>query len=85
MFSAHGIPEKFIKEGDPYRWQVELCTKKIMEQIQKISYLNCYQSKVGPTKWTEPSTEDEIIRAGKDGVNVILVPIACLLYTSRCV
>jgi ferrochelatase len=36
----------------------------------------CYQSRVGPLEWIGPSTENEIDRAGRDGVPVVIVPIA---------
>ena len=29
IFSAHGLPEKNIKKGDPYQWQVEQSVNKI--------------------------------------------------------
>ena len=33
IFSAHGLPEKNIKKGDPYQWQVEQSVKKIVENL----------------------------------------------------
>ena len=36
----------------------------------------CYQSKVGPLAWLEPSIAEEIERAGHDRVPVVVVPIA---------
>ena len=36
----------------------------------------CYQSRVGPMEWLRPYTEDEIERAGADGVALAVVPIA---------
>jgi ferrochelatase len=36
----------------------------------------CYQSRVGPLQWIGPSTDAEIIRAGRDGKGVIVAPIA---------
>ena len=36
----------------------------------------CYQSRVGPLEWIGPATEDEITRAGQDGVAVVLAPVA---------
>ena len=33
IFSAHGLPEKNIKKGDPYQWQVEQSVKKIVEEL----------------------------------------------------
>jgi ferrochelatase len=78
LFSAHGLPEKIIKDGDPYQWQVEQTAKRIVDLLRfdQLDYVVCYQSRVGPLKWTSPSTVDEIKRAGRDGVPIILVPIA---------
>ena len=78
IFSAHGLPEKNIKNGDPYQWQVEQCVKKIMEKIDDISidYILSYQSKVGPLKWIGPSTEDVIVENSKKGKHIVIVPIA---------
>jgi ferrochelatase len=77
LFSAHGLPEKIIARGDPYQWQVEETTRAVMSALgSEVDHINCYQSRVGPMKWIGPSTEDEILRAAKDGVPVVLVPIA---------
>lgn len=78
LFSAHGLPEKVIRAGDPYQWQVEQTVKKIFEQLAlpEIDYAVCYQSRVGPLKWIGPATEDEIARAGQDGKDIVLIPVA---------
>lgn len=78
LFSAHGLPEKVIKRGDPYQMQVEATTQAVIRAvgIEGLDYTNCYQSRVGPMKWIGPSTDSEIIRAGRDKVPVVLVPIA---------
>jgi ferrochelatase len=78
LFSAHGLPEKIIKNGDPYQFQVELTVKKVVERlgIKGLDFVICYQSRVGPLKWIEPYTEDEIKRAGADKKAIVLVPIA---------
>ena len=44
--------------------------------FDQLDYVVCYQSRVGPMQWIKPATDQEIIRAGKDGVPIILVPIA---------
>ncbi|MBI4032021.1 MAG: ferrochelatase, partial [Proteobacteria bacterium] len=36
----------------------------------------CYQSRVGRLKWIGPSTDEEIRRAGADGVPVVIYPHA---------
>lgn len=76
LFSAHGIPEKYIKAGDPYQWQVEATIKEVVSQLKLGDAVACYQSKVGRMKWIGPSTDKEILRAAKDKVPVVLVPIA---------
>ena len=78
LFSAHGLPEKIIKKGDPYQAQVEATTQAVIAtlNIPNLDYVNCYQSRVGPLKWIGPATSDEIIRAAKGSVPIVLVPIA---------
>lgn len=76
LFSAHGLPEKIIRKGDPYQWQVEATTREIVKALGLKDAVNCYQSRVGPMKWIGPSTEHELLRAAKDKVPVVLVPIA---------
>lgn len=78
LFSAHGLPESIIDAGDPYQWQVEQTVNSVVNilQIPDLDYDVCYQSRVGPVKWIGPSTEDEIMRAGKDKKPIIIVPIA---------
>ena len=78
IFSAHGLPEKNIKKGDPYQWQVEQSVEKIVKalNIKELDWILSYQSRVGPLKWIGPSTEDVIIKNSKLGKHIVLVPIA---------
>lgn len=78
LFSAHGLPESIIKNGDPYQQQIEETVKSVIKSLNQkdLDYVICYQSKVGPLKWLEPSTESELLRAAKDNIAVVVVPIA---------
>ena len=78
IFSAHGLPEKNIKKGDPYQWQVEQSVKMIVKalNINNLDWILSYQSRVGPLRWIGPSTEDVIIENSKIGKHIVLVPIA---------
>ncbi len=78
LFSAHGLPKKVVAAGDPYQWQCERTAESIAAAlcIDDLDWINCYQSRVGPLAWIGPSTEEEIRRAGRDGVPVLVVPIA---------
>ena len=46
IFSAHGLPEKNIKNGDPYQWQVEKSVERIIERlnIKDLDWTLSYQS-----------------------------------------
>ena len=76
LFSAHGLPEKIIKAGDPYQAQVEQTAKAITDAIGGLNWSICYQSRVGPLKWIGPSTDAEIRRAGADRVAVVVYPLS---------
>jgi ferrochelatase len=81
LFSAHGLPKKIIESGDPYQWQVEQTALAIIKRLRNacgedLDWSVCYQSRVGPLEWIGPSTDSEITRAGVDGRDVVLVPIA---------
>jgi len=77
LLSAHGLPEKIVKDGDPYQWQCEQMSAKISALVPKEwDVVGCYQSRVGPLKWIGPPTEDEIEKASKAGRNILIAPIA---------
>jgi ferrochelatase len=78
LLSAHGLPERTVAKGDPYRWQVEQTGAAITAAlaIAGLDAQVCYQSRVGPLKWIGPATDAEIRRAGADGKAVVIAPIA---------
>jgi ferrochelatase len=76
LFSAHGIPEKLVAQGDPYQEQVEATVAAVAASAGLTDHQLCYQSRVGPLKWLGPATPDAIEQAAEDGVGVIVVPIA---------
>lgn len=78
LFSAHSLPEKIIKDGDPYQWQIEQSVNKIVKglRIKDLDYKITYQSKVTPVKWLEPFTETEVKKAAEERKSLVIVPIA---------
>jgi ferrochelatase len=82
LFSAHGLPKKIIKGGDPYQWQIEQTAMAVANALKKslsrpnLDWSVCYQSRVGPLEWIDPSLDQELIRAGQDDKGVVVVPIA---------
>jgi len=78
LFSAHGLPKKFIEAGDPYQDEVEQGAQAIVATLgmPDLDWQICYQSRVGRLEWIGPSTDSEIERAGTDGKGVVVLPIA---------
>jgi protoporphyrin/coproporphyrin ferrochelatase len=78
LFSAHGLPKKMVERGDPYQAQVEMTAAAVVKElaIPGLDWQICYQSRVGPLEWIGPYAEQEIARAGKDGVPLVVVPVA---------
>jgi len=78
LFTAHGLPKKIVDRGDPYPDHVERTATAIVEKLGRpdLDWTVCYQSRVGPLEWIGPQTEDEVARAGRDGVPLVVVPVA---------
>ena len=77
LFSAHGLPQRCVDAGDPYQWQAEATCKAILERLDwPGDWRICYQSRVGPLKWLGPYTTDAIAEACRDGVGVLIDPVA---------
>lgn len=88
IFSAHGLPQKIVNNGDPYQKQVEehveLLKEKLTHYATNIKSINlAYQSKVGPMKWLTPSLED-MLKHFK-GEKVIIYPISFIIDNSETV
>ncbi len=74
LFSAHGLPVDFIKRGDPYVDEINKTIKAIKNGLNnKINFHLSYQSRSGPVKWLEPSTDEMIGQLSKQGVQELLV------------
>ncbi len=77
LFSAHGIPESLVRRrGDPYQEQVETTAGAVAARLGLGDWAICYQSRVGPMKWLGPSTPEAVEQAARDGLGVVVVPIA---------
>ncbi len=77
LFSAHGIPMRLVKKGDTYPSQIETGKQLIESHLKNFGYkaetFLSYQSKVGPAKWTEPSTIQKIQELGKKGIKRLAI------------
>ena len=77
LFSAHSLPQSFIDEGDPYLTHIQTTVQLVMEQFGNISHHLAFQSRAGPVKWLEPSTDDKLKELAEGGCkNLLVVPLS---------
>lgn len=78
VFSAHGLPMKLIKEGDPYPEHIMATVHALVAKLPKaFPWTLSYQSRVGPVKWLTPSTQATLEHLGHIKTkHVVVVPIS---------
>ena len=78
LFSAHGLPQRFIDHGDPYVKEIETTRHGLLDRLRLPNrQLLAYQSRTGPVKWLGPGTEDSLRALGREGVtDVLIVPLS---------
>jgi protoporphyrin/coproporphyrin ferrochelatase len=78
LLTAHGLPERIVRAGDPYPEQVEITARAVVAALDrpKLDWRFCYQSRVGPLAWIGPAIDEEIRRAGSEGVPLVVAPIS---------
>lgn len=79
LYSAHGLPIRLVERGDPYPEQVAYTVKAVQTALgsDAPSHTVCFQSRLGPVKWLEPSTEQAIEQAARDQIStLVVVPVA---------
>jgi ferrochelatase len=78
LLSAHGLPLKIVRAGDPYPDEIGQTASAIIAVLNRpeLDWRVCYQSRVGPLKWLRPGADEEIRRAGQDQAAVVIAPIS---------
>lgn len=82
IFSFHGIPKRYVENGDVYQQQCEQTVALVVKQLQltEQQYRICYQSRVGREEWLKPYLDEslpELAKQGIDSVDVISPAFAC--------
>jgi len=78
LFSAHSVPQSYIENGDPYLRETEETVRLVSEKLGGLSPVHLsFQSKVGPVKWLEPSTDAKLRELAAQGIEQVLaIPIS---------
>jgi ferrochelatase len=78
LFSAHGLPESYIRKGDPYLDEVRSTVAAVTRRLAlgERSRLS-FQSRVGRQRWLGPYTEDTLDALAEAGAKAVVVcPVA---------
>tara|TARA_R110002094_G_scaffold34869_1_gene47214 strand:- start:25 stop:1050 length:1026 start_codon:yes stop_codon:yes gene_type:complete len=73
--SYHGVPKRYLLEGDPYHCQCQKTTRLLKEALgwADTDIKTTFQSKFGPAEWVGPATVDEVARLAQAGQKNIAV------------
>lgn len=78
IFTFHGVPQRYIKTGDPYYEQCEVTAKLLASELGlgQQDWIMSFQSKFGPEPWITPATFDIINDLPAKGIKapVIFAP-----------
>jgi ferrochelatase len=73
--SFHGMPQKYIDQGDPYAAQCLATTDALRKRLglEPSKLLLTFQSRFGFDEWLKPYTDKTIEKLAKDGVRRLAV------------
>jgi ferrochelatase len=75
LFSLHGIPERYVRQGDPYRDQCEAGVRAIVDKLglEDNEWMLTFQSRVGREPWLQPYTDITLEELAGSGVKTVQV------------
>jgi len=75
LLSFHGLPRRYIKQGDPYATQCEATARALAAKMDwpEKSWELGYQSRFGPEPWITPNTQERLVALGKAGTESLYV------------
>lgn len=78
LFTAHGLPESFVRRGDPYVNHVAATVRGVLARLSAPNrHALGYQSRTGPVRWIGPGTEEVIASLGREGVeDLLMIPVS---------
>lgn len=84
MFSYHGIPLRYLHNGDPYHCFCLQTSRLVAEELglHTDTYVSSFQSRFGREPWLQPSTDDTLIALAKSGSES--VEVICPGFSADC-
>ena len=84
VFSYHGTPERYLKNGDPYHCFCHQTTRLVREKLgfDESQVMTTFQSRFGREPWLQPYTDKTLEQLPEDGVKHVVV--ICPGFSSDC-
>ena len=84
LFSFHGLPERNVQLGDPYRAQCEKTAERIAHELGlgPDRWLLSFQSRFGRAEWLRPYTDETLQALARRGVRS--VEVFCPGFAADC-
>ncbi|OBV10261.1 Ferrochelatase [Erythrobacter dokdonensis DSW-74] len=79
LLSFHGMPLRTLEKGDPYYCQCMKTARLLRERLAErpefagVRFETTFQSRFGPARWLEPSTDTTLIAEGEKGTKRLIV------------
>lgn len=79
LLSFHGMPQQTLEKGDPYYCHCMKTARLLVEELTQrpefagVRFQTTFQSRFGPARWLEPSTDTTLIEEGKQGTKRLVV------------
>lgn len=84
LMSFHGLPQHFLKQGDPYHCQCHVTGRLLAEALglSEHQYLITFQSRFGKAEWLKPYTEQSLKALPAEGIKH--VQVVCPGFPADC-
>lgn len=84
LFSYHGIPKRYVDQGDPYQGHCDCTTGAVVEGLglSNGSYSAAYQSRFGKAEWLKPYASERIVELAESGVKRL--DVVCPAFATDC-
>ena len=84
VFSYHGIPKRYLLNGDPYHCECHKTSRLVAEALglAKDEYMTTFQSRFGREEWLKPYTDETLKGLPEQGVKSLQV--ICPGFSADC-
>ncbi|QLE85919.1 ferrochelatase [Shewanella sp. Scap07] len=84
LMSFHGVPKRYVTEGDPYQQQCQSTAELLAQRLGLTNqqWRICFQSQFGKEEWLTPYTDEMLADLPKQGIKS--VDIMCPAFAADC-